>query len=199
MFGPVDFRRDSRFSQVIGQLFTPLFRGSSCPSRSRTPRGRPADIVNPLFLRIYSCSILSQHSTYLHLFTTEGRQNGSKSPSGASTAFTASRMNNHTHLRRALNQIQKKEPIPAIDFTIHQLEDGNTISTQERVVKEVCMRASSNLSSRNDLHYSICLLHPPIITHPAALLSRSKHQPCSLLQTHSSSPLLIQPSQILPS
>jgi serine/threonine-protein phosphatase 2B catalytic subunit len=41
-------------------------------------------------------------------------------------------------LANALNQIQNKEPPPAIDFTIHKLEDGNTISTQERVIKEVC-------------------------------------------------------------
>lgn len=49
-------------------------------------------------------------------------------------------MNNHSQLQKALSQIQKKDPLPQIDFTIHQLEDGNTISTQERVVKEVCLR-----------------------------------------------------------
>jgi len=42
-----------------------------------------------------------------------------------------------THLERAIHQIQDKGPIPEIDFTQHQLEDGNTISTQERVVKDV--------------------------------------------------------------
>ena len=41
------------------------------------------------------------------------------------------------HMERAINQIQDKSPIPVIDFTQHQLEDGNTISTQERVVKDV--------------------------------------------------------------
>jgi serine/threonine-protein phosphatase 2B catalytic subunit len=41
------------------------------------------------------------------------------------------------HLARAIHQIQDKAPIPEIDFTQHQLEDGNTISTQERVVKDV--------------------------------------------------------------
>jgi serine/threonine-protein phosphatase 2B catalytic subunit len=41
------------------------------------------------------------------------------------------------HIERAINQIQDKGPIPTIDFTQHQLEDGNTISTQERVVKDV--------------------------------------------------------------
>lgn len=46
-------------------------------------------------------------------------------------------LDNHTKLANALHQIQHKEPIPEIDFTIHKLEDGNTISTQERVIKEV--------------------------------------------------------------
>ena len=45
--------------------------------------------------------------------------------------------NARAHIERAINQIQYKGPIPEIDFTQHQLEDGNTISTQERVVKDV--------------------------------------------------------------
>ncbi|KAG2120405.1 Metallo-dependent phosphatase-like protein [Suillus discolor] len=41
------------------------------------------------------------------------------------------------HVDRAIEQIQHKKPLPDIDFTQHVLEDGNTISTQERVVKDV--------------------------------------------------------------
>ncbi|KAH7924364.1 Metallo-dependent phosphatase [Leucogyrophana mollusca] len=41
------------------------------------------------------------------------------------------------HVDKAIEQIQHKRPVPEIDFTQHQLEDGNTISTQERVVKDV--------------------------------------------------------------
>ncbi|KAG1870466.1 Metallo-dependent phosphatase-like protein [Suillus tomentosus] len=41
------------------------------------------------------------------------------------------------HVERAIEQIQHKKPLPDIDFTQHVLEDGNTISTQERVVKDV--------------------------------------------------------------
>ncbi|KAG1887673.1 Metallo-dependent phosphatase-like protein [Suillus subluteus] len=41
------------------------------------------------------------------------------------------------HVDRAIEQIQHKKPPPDIDFTQHVLEDGNTISTQERVVKDV--------------------------------------------------------------
>lgn len=51
-------------------------------------------------------------------------------------------LDNNTKLANALHQIQHKQPIPEIDFTIHKLEDGNTISTQERVIKEVRFRCS---------------------------------------------------------
>jgi hypothetical protein len=46
-------------------------------------------------------------------------------------------------LQRAINQIQEKQSVPDIDFSQHQLENGYTISTRERVVKEVrsCLRA----------------------------------------------------------
>ena len=43
-----------------------------------------------------------------------------------------------SQLEKAIGQIQSKNPIPEIDFTQLQLENGYTISTQERVVKEVC-------------------------------------------------------------
>lgn len=46
-------------------------------------------------------------------------------------------MSAKTQLERAIHQIQDKAPIPEIDFTQHQLDNGYTISTQERVVKEV--------------------------------------------------------------
>ncbi|TFK28510.1 serine/threonine-protein phosphatase 2B catalytic subunit A1 [Coprinopsis marcescibilis] len=43
-----------------------------------------------------------------------------------------------THIERAIEKIRHKEGlIPEIDFTQHTLEDGNVISTQERVVKDV--------------------------------------------------------------
>jgi serine/threonine-protein phosphatase 2B catalytic subunit len=42
-----------------------------------------------------------------------------------------------SHLERAIHQIKDKGPVPEIDFTQHQLEDGNIVSTQERVIKDV--------------------------------------------------------------
>jgi serine/threonine-protein phosphatase 2B catalytic subunit len=40
-------------------------------------------------------------------------------------------------LERAIKEIQGRGPATDIDFTQHQLENGFTVSTQERVVKEV--------------------------------------------------------------
>jgi serine/threonine-protein phosphatase 2B catalytic subunit len=42
-----------------------------------------------------------------------------------------------TQLERAIHQIQNRVAIPELDFTQHQLENGYTVSTQERAVKEV--------------------------------------------------------------
>jgi serine/threonine-protein phosphatase 2B catalytic subunit len=35
----------------------------------------------------------------------------------------------------ALRAIRDKKPLPEIDFTIHTMEDGTQVSTQERVCK----------------------------------------------------------------
>lgn len=35
----------------------------------------------------------------------------------------------------AIRAIQQKKPLPEIDFTIHVMEDGTQVSTQERVCK----------------------------------------------------------------
>lgn len=42
-----------------------------------------------------------------------------------------------SQIERAIKEIQGRRPAPDIDFTQHQLENGFTVSTQERVVKEV--------------------------------------------------------------
>ena len=45
----------------------------------------------------------------------------------------------HEHLAKAASEIQHKRAavIPTIDFTVHTLDDGTTVHTNERVVKEV--------------------------------------------------------------
>jgi serine/threonine-protein phosphatase 2B catalytic subunit len=40
------------------------------------------------------------------------------------------------HLEKAASKINEK-PTTTIDFTQHQLDDGEWISTQERVIKDV--------------------------------------------------------------
>ena len=40
-------------------------------------------------------------------------------------------------LENAYGQIAHKPPIAEIDFTLHTLEDGEQVSTQERVIKDV--------------------------------------------------------------
>lgn len=53
-----------------------------------------------------------------------------------------------THIERLVEKIQVKEPVPSIDFTQHTLEDGNVISTQERVVKDVSPHGSQYVVAR---------------------------------------------------
>lgn len=64
-------------------------------------------------------------------------------------------MSGKTQLERAINQIQDKTPLPEIDFTQHQLDNGYTISTQERVVKEVCPHGVALIRSILT-HYCYC-------------------------------------------
>jgi serine/threonine-protein phosphatase 2B catalytic subunit len=45
--------------------------------------------------------------------------------------------NAQAQIQKAIGQIQERGLVPEIDFTQHQLDNGYTISTQERVVKDV--------------------------------------------------------------
>jgi hypothetical protein len=44
---------------------------------------------------------------------------------------------NQAQIQRAIEQMTDRGPIPEIDFTVHTLEDGAVVSTQERVIKDV--------------------------------------------------------------
>ncbi|KZS97166.1 Metallo-dependent phosphatase [Sistotremastrum niveocremeum HHB9708] len=46
-------------------------------------------------------------------------------------------------IEKAVSQIKTKGPVPTIDFSQHQLDDGVVVSTQERVVKDVQAPAMS--------------------------------------------------------
>ena len=39
------------------------------------------------------------------------------------------------HLDAATRAVQQKKPVPEIDFSLHTMEDGAQVSTQERVCK----------------------------------------------------------------
>jgi serine/threonine-protein phosphatase 2B catalytic subunit len=40
-----------------------------------------------------------------------------------------------SYMDSAIRAVQQKKPIPEIDFTLHTMEDGSQVSTQERVCK----------------------------------------------------------------
>lgn len=64
-----------------------------------------------------------------------------------------------SQLERAIKEIQGRRPAPDIDFTQHQLENGFTVSTQERVVKEVCLSSPLTHASPSLLMKCTCLAH----------------------------------------
>jgi hypothetical protein len=61
-----------------------------------------------------------------------------------------------TQVERAIENIQRKNPAPPIDFTQHTLENGDVVSTQERVVKDVSPFLIFSLASFNELSLSHC-------------------------------------------
>ena len=42
---------------------------------------------------------------------------------------------NSEKIKKAIDAVNTKRPIPEIDFTLHEMEDGSTVNTTERVVK----------------------------------------------------------------
>lgn len=68
-------------------------------------------------------------------------------------------MSTATHIERAIIQIQDKPPIPEIDFTQHTLDDGNVISTQERVVKDVRPYLTLANGCCHSYRHAICFRH----------------------------------------
>jgi serine/threonine-protein phosphatase 2B catalytic subunit len=52
----------------------------------------------------------------------------------------------------AIRAISQKKPVPEIDFTLHTMEDGNQVSTMERVCKGTVAppRASARVETVQD-------------------------------------------------
>ena len=42
---------------------------------------------------------------------------------------------NNDQLDKTIRAMHEKKPVPEIDFTLHTMEDGTQVSTQERVCK----------------------------------------------------------------
>lgn len=44
-------------------------------------------------------------------------------------------VNQEQYIDNAIRAVQNKKQLPEIDFSIHQMEDGSQVNTQERVCK----------------------------------------------------------------
>ena len=52
---------------------------------------------------------------------------------------------NQSQIQRAISQMTDKAPATETNLTLHTLEDGNIVSTQERVAKDVRPTRSHSL------------------------------------------------------
>lgn len=43
----------------------------------------------------------------------------------------------NNHMDVTARAVAQRRPVPEIDFTLHTMEDGNQVSTQERVCKGI--------------------------------------------------------------
>jgi hypothetical protein len=72
----------------------------------------------------------------------------------------------NAYIDNAIRAVQNKRQIPEIDFTLHTMEDGTQVSTQERVCKG-CL----------PLHQSYCVDFIAIIAHGSGVLKiRNRHR-----------------------
>ncbi len=51
------------------------------------------------------------------------------------------------HIETTMRAVNEKKPIHEIDFTLHTMEDGTQVSTQERVCKGMKTRACATTRS----------------------------------------------------
>jgi serine/threonine-protein phosphatase 2B catalytic subunit len=54
----------------------------------------------------------------------------------------------NAYIDNAIRAVQNKKQIPEIDFTLHTMEDGTQVSTQERVCKGMSCNYFNALTSR---------------------------------------------------
>jgi hypothetical protein len=60
---------------------------------------------------------------------------------------------NESHADNTMRAIQNKKQVPEIDFTLHTMEDGTQVSTQERVCKG--MKASRSVRTHEAFRIAV--------------------------------------------
>jgi len=82
---------------------------------------------------------LSSHDEKLYASSSQRVEEVTTPPAQPDTSFMTV---GQSQLERAIYEIQHRSNVPQLDFTQHQLDNGYTISTRERVVKEVRLATS---------------------------------------------------------
>jgi hypothetical protein len=54
----------------------------------------------------------------------------------------------------AIRAVRQKKPPPEIDFTLHTMEDGSQVSTQERVCKGTLLSQRASRSVESDFFFT---------------------------------------------
>lgn len=62
------------------------------------------------------------------------------------------------YIDNAMRAVREKKPLPEIDFTLHTMEDGTQVSTQERVCKGMFEASSAHLLPRSFVCPSAAIL-----------------------------------------
>lgn len=105
----------------------------------------------------------------------------------------------------AIRAIQQKKPLPEIDFSIHQMEDGSQVSTMERVCKGMSTPYPFPPPSRHPASHAQpalrglanwAQLRARDMANSAPLLQTSKPLPCSSPPMSNSSRMRRNKSQI---
>jgi hypothetical protein len=67
------------------------------------------------------------------------------SPASSSAPSASSRYGSYEQNRKLIDALRNKAPVPDIDLSVHVMEDGTEVSTQERVCKGTNLRSGCNI------------------------------------------------------
>ena len=103
------------------------------PLSTRFPSTPPKSLYLTNFLPNWPCFSSCSHPTALCEYNNiMSSPTNSPPPTPAGGVTTA-----YEQTRKAIDAMQNKAPVSAVDFTIHLMEDGTEVSTQERVCKGI--------------------------------------------------------------